>query len=879
MSERDELDGRLDEEIRFHIEQQTEKNIRAGMDAKEGRRAAMLKFGGVESAREYTRDEFRWAWVADFTRDVRIALRGLARTPSFAFAVIVTFGLGIGAASSMFSVYDGVLLKPLPYPEPDRIVRLYQLSEKGARNNVSEPNFLDWRRGTGSFEAMAEFNRWESPVSGISEPVVTYTSNVSKPFFEILGVKPALGRTFVEDELRQGAPNVAVVSSSFWKRMGRDATQAPSNHDTLRIASETFTVVGVMPASFNFPLNVNIWTPREHDPPQTGRTAHNFQAVARLKEGVTLAAAQSDISAVSRSLKTIYKDQTSMDDATAVPLLESMTGASREGLSILFVASLLLLVVASANVSNLMVARASARQKEFAIQLSLGATRGRLIRRSIAEALVLCVSGGALGIAIAAAAVRVFVAMGPSNAPRLDAVTVNWTGVVFTLAVSSLVAIVLSVITTLGQKSVNLAPALVDASRTGSGSRRQMRVRQSLIVTELAVTLVLLVGAGLLAKSFRAVMAIDPGFRLDEALVADITLNWDKPPAQQVAFRDALLERAKALPGVSAAAYVSDFPLGGNRYANGGFVEMTRADEFTSYDPIRAMSAEERATRGAQAEYRLAGPGYFELMGIPLVRGRFIGAEDGPDAPQVAVISEALAKSKWPDRDPIGRYIQFGNMDGDYRGMRIVGVVGDVRELSPESLAQPMVYGAAQQRPVKASAFSLIVRGPAPGTLNDAVRRIARDLDPEAPVKLRTISGALDTALGARRFNLWLIGAFSAVAFILAALGVYGLISYSVSQRVREIGIRKVLGAENPALVGWIVKSALGLAGVGVTIGLVIAFAVAGVLRSMLFGVQTTDPAVFGTVALLTLLTAAAASFLPARRVVRIAPTESLREG
>jgi predicted permease len=879
MSEHEELDGRLNEEIQFHIDQQTEKNVRAGMSLAEARRAAMLKFGGVESAREYTRDEFRWAWLADFGRDVRIALRSLKRTPSFAFAVIVTFGLGIGAASSMFSVYDGVLLKPLPYPEPDRIVRLYQLSEKGTRNNVSEPNFLDWQRATQSFEAMAEFNRWESPVSGISEPVVTYTSNVSRPFFDIMGVRPALGRTFVADEQREGAPNVAVVSSAFWKRMGRDATQPPTNGDTLRIASETFTVVGVMPPSFNFPIGANIWTPREHDPPQTGRTAHNFQAVARLKNGVALARAQADISAVSRSLKPVYKDQTSMSDAAAIPLLEAVTGASREGLSILFVASLLLLVVASANVSNLMVARASSRAKEFAIQLSLGATRGRLVRRSIAEALVLCVSGGALGIVIATIAVRVFAAMGPSSAPRLDSVGVNWTGIAFTLVLSSLVAIVLSVITTAGQKSVNLAPALVDASRTGSGSRRQMRVRQSLIVTELAVTLVLLVGAGLLAKSFRAVMAVDPGFSLDEALVADVTLNWDKPLPQQVAFRDSLLERVKALPGVTAAAYVSDFPLGGTRYANGGFIEMTRSDEFASYEPIRAMSAEERAARGGDAEYRLAGPGYFETMGIPLVRGRFIGAEDGPDAPQVAVISDALAKSKWPDRDPIGRYIQFGNMDGDYRGMRVVGVVGDVRELSPESLAHPMVYGAAQQRPVKASAFSLIVRGPAPATLNDAVRRIARDLDPEAPVKLRTVSGALDAALGARRFNLWLIGAFSAVAFILAALGVYGLISYSVSQRVREIGIRKVLGAENPALVGWIVKSALGLAGIGVAFGLVIAFAVAGVLRSMLFGVQTTDPAVFGAVALLTFATAAAASFLPARRVVRIAPTESLREG
>lgn len=872
------LDERLSDEIHFHIEQQTAKNLAAGMAPEAARRAAHLKFGAVESAREYTRDEFRWAMVHDFVRDVRIAIRSLARTPSFAVAVIITFGLGIGAASSMFSVYDGVLLKPLPYPEPDRIVRLYQMSGRSLRGNVSEPNFLDWQRATRSFGKMAEYTRWESPVSGINEPVVTFTSLVSRPFFDIMGVRPVAGRTFVDEEMREGGPNVAVVSASFWRRMGHDPEDAPSNADTFRIASDTFTVVGVMPSTFDFPLGTNIWTPREHNPAQTGRTAHNFQVIARLKPEVSLLSAQADISSVSRLLKTVYKDQTSMDDASAVPLLESMTGTSREGLSILFAASLLLLVVASANVSNLMVARASARAKEFAIQLSLGATRGRLIRRSVAEALVLCVSGGLLGVVIAAVAVRVFASIGPANAPRLGAVSMNWTGVAFTLILSSAIAVGLSVITTLGQKTGNLAPALIESSRSGSGSRRQMRVRQTLIVTELAITLVLLASAGLLAKSFRAVMAVDPGFRLDNALIADVTLNWDKPLPQQVAFRDSLLQRVSALPGVTAASYTSDFPLGGNRYANGGFIEMTRADEFASYEPVSAMSPEERSARGAQAEYRLVGPGYFETMGIPLRRGRAIGAEDRAETAQVAVISESLAKLKWPEQDPIGRYIQFGNMDGDFRGMRIVGIVGDVHELSPEALAGPIVYGAAQQRPVKASTFALIVRGPEPASISDTVRRIARELDPEAPVKIGTVDGALDIALGSRRFNLWLIGAFSAVAFALAALGVYGLISYTVSQRIREIGIRKVLGAENPALVAWIVKSGLGLAGVGVAVGLVMSFLLAGVLKSLLFGVNATDPKVFATVAALTLLTAVIASFIPARRVVRIAPTESLRE-
>lgn len=876
---RGDLDRRLDEEIEFHLEQQIEKNLRAGMSPAEARRAARLKFGGVESAREYARDEFRFAWAYDFIRDVRIAFRTLLRTPSFALAVILTFGLGIGAASSMFSVYDGVLLKPLPYPESDRIVRLYQLGEKGARNNVSEPNFLDWQRGTHSFSAMAEMARAEEPVSGISEPMVAAITRVSSPFFEVMGVKPAAGRTFLPDEQRQGAPPVVVVSAGFWKRMRGEGPRPPTNADTLKVGTDTYTVVGVMPEGFDYPSGTGIWRPREQDPEQTSRTAHNFQAVARLKDGVALRDAQAEISALSRSLKSQYKDQTWMFDATAIPILEVATGASKQALDMLFAAALLLLAVAAANVSNLMLARGAARQREFAIQLSLGATLGRLRRQALAEALVLCVAGGMLGIGIAAVAVRLFAAIGPASAPRLDAVSVNWLGVLLSMLVSCGAAIILSVITVAGHRNVALAPTLTESSRGGTGSRKQMRLRQGLIVTELALTMVLLVGAGLLGKSLRSVLSVDPGYRLDDALIADFTLPWiEGDQSRQVSFRDTLVERARALPGVTAAAYISDFPLGSPWYANGTFVEMSRPDEFSSYDPIRAMSPEERAARSTLAEYRVAGPGYFEGMGIPLVRGRLIEEQDGPDAPQVAVISESLAKLRWPDKDPLGRFVQFGNMDGDYRGMRIVGIVKDVRELSPEALASPMLYAAARQRPAKAASFSLVVRGPAPATISESVRKIAHELDPEAPVRMRTISGALDKVLGSRRFNLWLVGAFSLVAFALAALGVYGLIAFTVSQRTRELGIRMVLGAENAAVVALIVKGGLKLAAIGVGVGLLIALALMGLLRGLLFGVQPTDPSVILGVMLMTLLTAMVASYIPARRVVRIAPTETLRE-
>lgn len=873
----EDLGARLDEEIRFHIEQQIEKNLKSGMTPEQARRAAHLKFGGVESAREYTRDEFRFAWLYDFGRDLRIAARTLLRTPSYAVAVILTFGLGIGAAASMFSVYDGVLLQPLPYPESDRIVRLYQLSEKGTRNSVSEPNFLDWQQGTRSFSAMAEMARGEAPISGISEPIVAVVASVSRDFFDIMGVKPAAGRTFLPDEQREGGPLVAVVSEAFWKRMRPEGLRAPTNADTVKVGQDVYTIVGIMPRGFDYPGGVSAWSPREQYPAQTSRTAHNFHVVARLKDGVTLREAQADISALSRTLKSQHQDRTWMSDATAIPILEAATGASRQALDMLFAAALLLLAVAAANVSNLMLARSASRRREFAVQLSLGATVGRLRRQALAEALVLCAAGGTLGIGIAAVAVRLFAALGPGNAPRLDTVSVNWLGVLVALLASAGVALVLSAMTVASNRDVALAPTLTETSRGGTGSRKQMRVRQGLIVAELALTMVLLVGAGLLAKSLRSVLAVDPGFRLDNALIADVTLpRVEGDRGRLVRFQDSLLERSRALPGVTAATFINDFPLGGGFYANGMFIEMSRPDEFKSWDPINAMSAEERAARSTVASYRLAGPGYFETMKIPLVRGRLIEEQDGPDAPHVAVISESLAKARWPDRDPLGRYVQFGNMDGDFRGLRVVGVVKDIRELSPEALPQPTLYAAARQRPV--SRFSLVVYGPDPASLSESVRKIARELDPEAPVRMRTVEGALDAALGSRRFNLWLVGAFSVVAFALAALGVYGLIAFTASQRTREMGIRMVLGAEDAAVVSLILKDGLKLACIGAGVGLLIALGLMGLLKGLLFGVQPTDPSVILGVVVTTLLTALVASYIPARRVVRVAPTEALRE-
>ena len=875
---------RLNDEIEFHIEQQTAKNIRAGMRPDEARRAALVRFGGVQQVREATRDEFRGAIVRDFLRDMRIGLRTLARVPAFAITAILTFGLGVGAAAAMFSVVDGVLITPLPYPQSDRVVRLYQIFKSGSKGNVSEPNFNDWRDGTHSFKAMAEVAGWgPTPVSGASEPQLVRTSMVSKGFFDVMGVMPSIGRAFRPEELHVGAARVAIVSASFWSTWrGR----APVAGDALKIGGDSYTVVGVMPEGFNYPGQTGIWVPREQAPESRSRTAHNFQALARLADGVSLQQARTEISVVSRALKARYGDETWMVDATAVPILDVVTGASKPALEMLLGASLLLLIVACTNVSNLLVARAAARRREFAVQLAIGATSGRIGRQLLAETFVLCLAGGLLGVGIAAFAVRLFVAAGPAAVQRLDTVTVSWSALAFASGVSTLAAVALGLVTSLGTRSVRIAEALTESTRTGSGGRRQMRTREALIVTQVALTLVLLSGAGLLGRSLDRVLSVDPGYRLDDALIADMTIpatittagNEDKAAlTRQVAFQDALIERLGALPGVTAVGLVNDFPLGGGFYANGSFIEMTRPDEITTFEQFKLTDPAIKPRVGS-ANYRLASPGYFGAMGIPLVKGRLIEDRDAPDQPQVAVVSQSLAETQWPGRDPIGRWIQFGNMDGDLRGMQVVGVVGDVRELTPEAPPGPTLYASYRQRPGAAERFSIVIRGPRPDSMADAVRRIVHDIDPEVPVALRTVSAAFDATVGNRRFSLWLIAAFSAAALMLATLGVYGLIAYAVSQRTREMGIRMALGADPRALVVLIVKRAATLAGIGSAAGLAVALALSGVVKSLLFGVSAADPLVLASVVIVTLAAAMAASYVPARKILKQTPGRTLRD-
>jgi putative ABC transport system permease protein len=812
--------------------------------------------------------------LTDFLHDLRYGVRVLARARGFALISILTLGLGIGAATTVFSVVNGVLLRPLPYPDSERIVRLLQVGSTGKRNNnVSEPNFEDWRSGTRSFAAMAEMASGQMPVSIGSEAVTMVGATVSKEFFDVMGVRPRAGRLFQSDEQRVGGTPAVIISNRLWRtRLGG----APLETLALRLDGATHVVIGVMPPGFDYPGGSDVWLARERNPPQTSRTAHNFQVVARIRPGISVATAHGELSALSRALQPRYGDGTWMFDAAAVPLREQLTGSTRPVLLLLFGAAILLLVIACLNVSNLHLARASARSRELALRLAIGANRGRIVRQLLAEAIVLAAGAVLVGAAIAVGGVRALATLQPANLPRIADVGVDVTVLAFAIIVAIATAILLGLMTALRVSPERLRDSLTDGQRTVAGGRSE-RVRQTLVVAQVALTIVLLAGAGLLARSFVRVLSIDPGYRTDNALILDLIGSFSRGSderARRMQMQHELLGALSALPGVEQAGLISAFPLGAGNFPDGRFLEMTRPDEIKSFDDVVKLG-DQAKVRAGQAAYRIASEGYFAAMRIPLVRGRLFEESDGPDAPHVAVISESLARAKWPNQDPIGRFVQFGNMDGDLRGFRIVGIVGDVRELSPETLPGPIFYGYYRQR--TALRASVVVRATAPAGLAATARQLVARIDPEMPLQIRTVDDAFDRALAGRRFSLMLIGVFSACALILATLGVYGLMSYLVAQRTREIGIRLALGADARDVLRLVVGRAVLLAAAGIVSGTAAALGLTRLLEGMLFGITATDPVAFAAVMALTLTSVVAASYLPARRAIQVAPIVALR--
>ncbi len=815
--------------------------------------------------------------MESFIRDLRFVARSMARTPGFFIIVVATLGLGIGATTAIFSVVNGVLLRPLPYREPDRIVRVWQVNKNGGDVQFSDPNFNDVRAETRTLASMAEFNDLGTvSVTTTHDAVRAHVAAASSAFFSILGVHPLVGRAFVPEEQHVGAPGAVVVSQGFWQR-ALDGT--PSALGTvLMMDGRAYRVVGVMPATVDVPSGVDLWIPRELSGPSPYRTGHNFQVIARLRDGVTLEQARRETSAIAKVLKQQYGDETWMYDAHLIPLREQLVGDVRPALMVVLAASGFLLLIGCANVVNLLVARMAAREGELALRLALGAGRGRLVRQFLAESLLLSLCGGVLGVAIGTAGVKALLALEPGRLPRIGEVGVHWPVLLFALAVSIACAVALGLLTAWRATRGDIRETLAQSQRTQAGAGATHRVRNALVVAQMALTLVLLVGAGLLARSFEQLLAVSPGFHADNAVVMDVDYPGGDTTArhQMVQLYDELMPRLAALPGVSEVGGSNFFPFAGGSMGDGAFIIMSRPDEKIDFAQIPTLLKDK--TRSGYAQFRVASPGFFRTLHIPLVSGRLFDDRDAPTAPPAAVINEALARKQWPNESPLGKIIQFGNMDGDLRPFTVVGVVGDIRDASLAEAPDPTFYAYYRQRPARAGTFFFVLgdAGAASSVIASA-RGIIHDLRPDIPPRFRTMETILADSLADRRFTLVLLGAFGAAALLLATLGVYSVISFLVTQRRQEIGVRVALGARSEDVLRLVLRQGASLALIGVLIGAVAALGLTRLLSGLLYGVSPTDPLSFVAVMVLLTFVALVASFVPARRAAKVDPMTVLR--
>lgn len=811
-------------------------------------------------------------------QEIRLAARSLLKRPGFTVVAVLTLALGIGASTALFSVLDAVLLRPLPYPNQERVVELRELDEKGRGMSFAQPNFDDLRARNHSFEALAQYSAWPQAVAGGSEPVRTNVCAASGDFFRVLGLTPVLGRVFSSDSLAE-SKEIAVISYSFWKRLLGGLTNLEGT--ALRFGNRSFAIIGVLPPETEFPPNVDVWYPAEISPPNLSRTAHNWRVAGRLKPAVSLEQARADVSAIGQQLKLEHGTQTDAASFGVTPLRERLVKGIRGVLLVVCGAVGLLLVIACSNVANLLLVRATARRQEIAVRAALGASRWRLARQFITETVLLTLAAGALGIVLAFWGVDLILSAYHGNLPRVGQIGVNSTVLVFTLGVSMLVGTLLGLVPALSASHRQLQNDLQSAGRGKSTSRSSSRFRNVLIVLQVALTLLLLIGAGLLGRSFQRLMEVNPGFQPESAVAMTVSMPSPEDPAAQrrlAQFYHQLLDRLNALPGVIAVGGINSLPMTGMG-ANGTFII---EDGSKPAETMAALGEQLNALSGSgktgDADYRASSSGYFTAMGIPLLRGRFFQESDGPDSPHVALISQSFVRRYWPNEDPIGKQIQFGNMDGDVRLLHVIGVVGDVRDEGLDAEARPIVYTNYFQRPGAAAQFSIVLRGVGDAAaLTGAMRREARSLNPEMPTKFQTLREILSASLDNRRFSMVMLGVFAGSALALAMVGLYGVMAYITSERTHEIGIRMALGAQRFDMLRMVLRQSFSLVAAGIALGILASVGLTRLLGTMLYGVETTDTLTYGGVVGLLILAATLASYIPARRAMKVDPMVALR--
>jgi putative ABC transport system permease protein len=871
------VEGDLDQEVHSHLELLIAENIRAGMPPEAAQRAARIELGGVEQVKEQVREAQLGSWLHSVFSDCRYGFRQLRKNPGATAVMVFTLALAIGATTAIFSVVYGVLLRPLPYADPNRIMAVFEVNSMGAWSRVADPNFDDFRDQNRSFQAMAKYNYYVVSVSGASQPTRTTVAHVSPEFLKVFGVQPILGRDFIASDAKKGAAPLVLVSYGYWRQYLGSSPDLSQSH--LKIGGAIFSVIGVLPAGLRFPADVDLWLPADLEGENRSRTSHNYNAVGRLRDGVTVEFANRDISAIARRIHDTSSEQNDylLKDGIVVPLQDSITGKAHSALLVLLGAVGFLLLVACANVANLLLAQASVRERELAIRSALGAARGRLIRQFLTEAFLISLVGGGLGVVGAFWGVAGLVALAPQNLPRLDSISISIPVLVFAFLLSTAVAASLGAFTAARATSGDLRKGLVEGGRGQAGSQGSQRVGRVIVAAQIAITLVLVVGAGLLGRSLIKVLEVNPGFRVDKIVTMDVSLPWVEDPkvrAGQGVFYSKLIDGLRQIPGVRKVGATSGLPMDGG-LPDGMFLLMTQNEIPKTMDGLVAMF-QQKERPGGVADFCGATEGYFQVLGISLIRGRIFDKRDGANAPHVAVISESLARDRWPNQDPIGRTIEFGNIDGDLRLLTIIGVVGDTHEYGLDVPPRPTVYVNLLQRPLPGITVTMLSDGNTQ-LVSSAARGILQDLNPEIPARFRTFSQVYSASLGSRRFNVILIGFFGITALLLATAGVFGVMAYSVSRRTREIGVRVALGAGSGEVLWMILSQGLRTIFIGVAIGIAGSLALTRTVESLLFGVTATDPLTFCGVTLLLVGAALLACFVPARRATKVDPMVALR--
>ncbi len=863
----------VDAEVRFHLEARVEDLVARGASPSDARAQALAEFGDVDAVRSRLgaidrrmvargRRADRWDSVG---QDLRHAVRGLRHAPSFAFLVVATLAVGIGATTAIFSVVNPILFEPMPFPHSDRVMTVWESDQGGARDFVGFATYEDVTHAVPAFAAAAAMSYGSATLTGNGDPELLVGQHVSWTFFRALGVHPALGREFTEAEDHPGAPRVVIIGHGLWQgRFGGDSTIIGR---AITLDGNPWTVVGVMPADFAsvFQADARFWTPLRYDVslPWACRTCHHLRVVARLRDGATEAEAARQLAVLGVTLRREYPTQYSPGSMALLSLREFLTAAVRPVLLAVLGAVAFVLLIACVNVTNLLLAQGVKRRGEFAVRRAMGAGTGRLLRQLATESLLISFIGGAFGIGLAVLGVHLLVAFSPAGLPLVDRIAVNAPVLAFALILTGLVGLACAIAPTLhGARSDIHDDLRASGRRTTAGTRR---TRTALVVSEMALALVLLVGSGLLMRSLSRLFAVSPGF--DAANVVTMQVQTGGPAYQTKEavsrYFDRVLAAARAVPGVEAAGLTSQLPLSG---------------DFDGYG-VHSQSHPRPNPEEDPSVFRYAvSDGYLETMRIPVTRGRAIGAGDRADQPPVALINETFAKKNWPGEDPIGQHVRVGgSTSGPW--YTIVGVVGSVKQAALSAAPESDIYLPEAQWPFADGTMSLVVRTKVDaGTMATALRTAIWAIDKDQPVtRVATMDALVAQTAAQRRFILVLFELFALVALGLAAAGIYGVLSGSVTERVREIGVRAALGATGGDIVRLVLRQGLTLTAVGAGIGLVAALGLSRLIAGLLFDTSRLDPATYAGTTILLVAVGLVACWIPAMRAARVDPMDTLR--